>query len=141
MLKAVLDTNVLVSGACRYIDSDTYEIVRTMGVKWNIAMTPQIFLEYQDVLLRPRIRKLTGLSVSETEEILDYIACISEKTTTFYSWRPNLSDESGNKFVDCAVACRAGFIVTGNRRHFDCPDLGPFAFQVVGPREFVKQIR
>ena len=141
MLTAVLDTNVLVSGLCRYFGSDTYEIVRAIGVKWNLAATPQIFLEYQDVLLRSRIRKLTGLSVSDTERILDYIADVAEKTSTYYSWRPNLPDESDNKFVDCAIACQAKFIVTGNRRHFDCSELGPFLFLVVGPCEFAELIR
>jgi predicted nucleic acid-binding protein len=134
---AVLDTNVLVSGLARYDGSATYAIVRTMGKAWDLAITPAVFLEYEDVLHRDAIRRLTGLSTHEVKQVLDYIAQAGLQTSIYYAWRPNLVDEGDDKFVDCAVAAGADYLVTGNVRHYRNPELGPFDFKVVTPREFL----
>jgi putative PIN family toxin of toxin-antitoxin system len=142
MLKtlAVLDTNVLVSGLCRYDGSATHAIVSSIGVVWDLAITPSVFLEYEEVLLRPAIRRLTGLSRRQTLVVLDYLAQQGLRTTVAYTWRPNLCDETDNKFVECAIASGAEYLVTGNTRDFRAAELGPFAFTVIGPAEFARRI-
>ena len=141
MLLAVLDTNVLVSGLCRYPGSATFEIVRTMGRFWQLAVTAQIFHEYEDVLRRPRIRKVTGLRPQEVDAVLDYIAQVGQETTTYYYWRPNLPDESDNKFVECAVSSCADYIVTGNRAHFVRSELLRSGLRLSPPRSFSRFLR
>ncbi len=135
---AVLDTNVLVSGLARFEASATFAVVRTMGKAWDLAITPLIFLEYEDVLCRESIRHLTGLTTHEVKDVLNYIAYAGLQTSIFYSWRPNLADECDDKFVECAVAARANYLITGNIRHYRNIDLGPFEFDVVTPREFLR---
>lgn len=135
---AVLDTNVLVSGLARYEASATSAVVRTMGSEWDLAITPAIFLEYEDVLHREAVRRLTGLSMTEIKQVLNYIADVGLRTCVFSSWRPNLVDEGDDKFVDCAVAARADYLITGNVRHYRYMQLGPFEFDVVTPREFLR---
>jgi len=134
---AELDTNVLVSGLARYEGSATYAVVRTMGKGWDLAITPAVFLEDEDVLHRDAIRRLTGLSTHEVKQVLDYIAQAGLQTCIYYAWRPNLVDEGDDKFVDCAVAAGADYLITGNVRHYRNPELGPFGFRVVTPREFL----
>ena len=59
----VLDTNVLVAGACRHESSLAYELL--LGVpeeRFPIILTEPIVLEYLDVLARPAVRTLTGLT-------------------------------------------------------------------------------
>ncbi len=73
-MPAVLDTNVLVSGLARYEASATFGVVQAMGRKWDLAITPAIFLEYEDVLGREGIRRLTGLTTREVTHVLDYMA-------------------------------------------------------------------
>ena len=138
MLVAVLDTNVLVSGLCRYEGAPSYRIVRSMGIEWIPALTPAIFLEYEAVLSRQHIQNLTGLSSEDMVRVLDYIADVAEQHMAFYTWRPNLRDEADNMFVDCAVVAGAEYIVTGNKKHFQDPELGPFEFDVVTPAEFAR---
>ena len=137
-LRAVLDTNVLVSGLCRKEDSPTSQIVRCMGIDWVLALTPAIFLEYEDVLSRRDILALTGLSRREAAQVLDYVADCAVRCIVHYTWRPNLQDESDNVFVDCAVAASAQYLVTGNKKHFRHAELGPFEFEVVSPSEFAR---
>ncbi len=137
---AVLDTNVLVSGLCRYEGSATYEIVRSIGARWDVAITTAVFLEYEDVLLRPVIRKWTRLSRQATLTVLDFLAEQGLRSSIAYTWRPNLGDEADNKFVECAIASGAEFLVTGNTRDFQRADLGPFAFSIVSPKDFVRRL-
>ena len=141
MLRAVLDTNVLVSGLCRYEGTAAYRVVKTMGVQWHLALTPAVFLEYQDVLTRASIRELTGLSARQVSDVLDYIADAAERYLVRYLWRPNLVDESDNMFVECAVVSRAKYIITGNTKHFRTAELGPFEFEAITPAGFARQLR
>ena len=41
-------------------------------------------------------------------------------------------------FVECAVVAGAAYLVTGNKRHFDDSELGPFEFEVVEPAAFAR---
>lgn len=46
-------------------------------------------------------------------------------------------DEEDNRLLECASACRADILVTGNRKHF--PDyLG--ITRIVSPREFLTEL-
>jgi hypothetical protein len=90
---AMLDNNVLASGPARYEGSGTYAVVRTMGKVWDLAITPAVFLEYEDVLHRDTIRRLIRLSTGEVKQVLDYIAQAGLQTCIYYVWRPNLIDE------------------------------------------------
>ena len=140
MIKAVLDTNVLVSGLTRYENSVTYAIVSSVGKKWDICVTPSIYLEYKDVLNRSEIRKITKLSSNETKIALAYIADLAEQFLVYYTWRPNLKDESDNKFIECALVSNADYLITGNKRHFINSELAPYNFQIVSPREFLTEV-
>jgi len=58
----VLDTNVLVAGACRHAHSAAYRVlVAVLERRVPIMLTEPIVAEYADVLARPGVRKLTGL--------------------------------------------------------------------------------
>ena len=64
------------------------------------------------------------------------LVALSHKVQTHFSWRPNLRDESDNKFVDAAVHASA-IVVTYNTRHFDSPDLPRHGWGLMRPRELV----
>lgn len=74
-LVAVIDTNVLVSGlissdpqaaACRIVDA-------MLEGRFIYLLSPSLLDEYRTVLLRPKIRKLHGLAVSDIDRILTEI--------------------------------------------------------------------
>lgn len=133
----VMDTNVLVAGACRHEQSAAYQIL--MGVLEEdvpLMLTPAIALEYLDVLLRPRILSLTGLNHSQSADLVAELISVSRQLQNRFSWRPNLRDESDNKFAEAAINAGA-IVVTYNIRHFRSGDLRPYGWATMTPMEFV----
>ena len=133
----VLDTNVLVAGACRHEASHAYQIL--MGIlrgQIPLMLNQMIALEYQDVLQRPRIRQLTGLNHQQSEELISALIGLSQKVQIYFNWRPNLIDESDNKFVEVALHTGAT-IVTYNHRDYQAGAIRQHGWQVMSPREFI----
>jgi predicted nucleic acid-binding protein len=132
----VMDTNVLVAGACRHESSLAYQVLlAALQQRVPLMLTEGIIAEYEDVLSRPAIRTLTGLSQKQNGDlILDFIA-LSRQTQLSFSWRPNLMDESDNKFVEAAIAATA-IIVTYNVRDFGHCDLKKFGWDVMTLLEY-----
>lgn len=133
----VMDTNVLVAGACRHETSLAYELLRgVLEERFPIILTESIVLEYMDVLARPTVRALTGLSQLQSEELVMSLVTLSRKVQLRFSWRPNLGDEGDNKFVEAAIHA-AAVIVTYNARDFRSPDLAQHGWSVMTPQEFL----
>ncbi|MFV1991697.1 MAG: putative toxin-antitoxin system toxin component, PIN family [Acidimicrobiales bacterium] len=133
----VLDTNVLVAGACRHETSHAYQVL--MGVLHGqipLMLSQAIALEYQDVLQRSRIRHLTGLNHQQSEELISALIALSQKVQIYFSWRPNLTDESDNKFVELAMHTGAA-IITYNHRDYQFGEIRQHGWYVMSPREFV----
>lgn len=137
----VMDTNVLVAGACRHEGSLAYDLL--MGVldeAFPIALTEPIVLEYLDVLARSSVRALTGLNRRQSEELVTDLISLSRKVQLRFSWRPNLRDEGDNKFVEAAIHT-AAVVVTYNVRDFRSPELAPHGWTVMTPQEFLARYK
>jgi len=129
----VLDTNVLVAGACRHASSPAYRLLLAVLQK-RVAMiiTEPIICEYLDVLLRLPVRKQTGLTVKQSNDLVLELISLSYMTQLHFSWRPNLLDESDNKFVEAAIHGSA-IIVTYNVRDFANRELLKYGWDVMTP--------
>ena len=133
----VMDTNVLVAGACRRESSLAYQIL--LGVleeRFPLILTEPIVREYLDVLARPAVRALTGLSRRQSEELVTDLIALSYRVQLHFSWRPNLPDEGDNKFVDAAIHATA-VIVTYKASDFRGADLPQYGWTAMTPREFL----
>ncbi len=97
-------------------------------------LTEGIVAEYEDVLSRPAVRQLTGLSIKQNAELVLELISLSHQTQLHFSWRPNLMDEADNKFIEAAIAASA-IIVTYNVRDFAKPDLEKHGWEVMTPIE------
>jgi putative PIN family toxin of toxin-antitoxin system len=132
----VLDTNVLVAGACRHEGSLAYRVLMAvLDRQIPLMLTEAIVAEYADVLGRPAVRKLTGLTAKQNAELILDLISLSHQTQLHFSWRPNLLDESDNKFIEAAIAATA-IIVTYNVRDFAQADLVKHGWDVMTPFEF-----
>jgi putative PIN family toxin of toxin-antitoxin system len=133
----VMDTNVLVAGACRHESSFAYRVLTgVLRSEIPLMMTPAIALEYLDVLQRPRILALTELSHAQAADLVADLIAISRRVQLHFNWRPNLRDESDNKFVEAAIHA-AAIIVTYNESHYRYPDLPRLGWRALSPQEFV----
>ena len=112
MLKAVLDTNVLVS-VLWSPEGNASTIVRLLlSDKVILCLDQQIIDEYKDVLSRPRLAFPPG----QVEELLAELANRS-LSVIVPSSTVKMPDEADRKFYDVAAYCGA-YLVTGNIRHF-----------------------
>jgi putative PIN family toxin of toxin-antitoxin system len=132
----VLDTNVLVAGACRHERSLAYLLLMAvLNRRIPLMLTEGIIAEYEDVLMRPSVRKLTGLSVKQSSDLILELISLSHQTQLHFSWRPNLLDEADNKLIEAAVAAIA-IIITYNLRDFAKPDFVKHGWDAMTPIEF-----
>lgn len=141
-MTVVLDANVLyqalrsAGGASHFI----LGLIRQRKIR--MALSVPVFLEYQDLLKREKSRKDLGLSLKETKFILEFIAYIAVPYTPFFSFRPNLKDESDNIYVELALTANAEYLITSNIKDFTREKELTFDdLNVVTPADFVVQWR
>jgi putative PIN family toxin of toxin-antitoxin system len=116
--RIVLDTNILVS-ALRSRSGASFALVQAVrDGQVTICCSPALFLEYEDVLLRPKQLEAFGLNASDIETVLADLASYVWPVTTHYQWRPQLRDPSDEMVLEAAVNAPGSVIVTYNTRDF-----------------------
>ncbi len=132
-----MDTNVLVAGACRHDGSPAYAVLlAVLNGRVPLMMTTAIALEYSEVLQRQRILDVTQLTHEQSADLITDLIALSHEVQTNFTWRPNLIDESDNKFIEAAIYAGAT-IVTYDERDFMAGDLLRYGWSVMTPLEFV----
>ncbi len=109
----VLDTNVLISAHLSPMGLE-YRVYRyAIEGQLRLFVSPAILAEYEDVLRRPKFR-------FPRANITRSVAQIKQNSTLVVPGRKLAvsRDERDNRFLECAEAANAEFLVTGNRRHF-----------------------
>jgi predicted nucleic acid-binding protein len=132
-----MDTNVLAAGACRHEESLAYRVlIGVLRREIPLMLTVPIALEYHEVMQRPAIMALTGLDHQQSADLVTILVSVSREVQIHFSWRPNLADESDNKFVEAAIHTGAA-IVTYNKRDFTAADIPQWGWTAMTPAEFV----
>ena len=112
MIRAVIDTNVLVSAL---ISPSGNEALILLAARYGLIMacfSEDILREYAEVLARPKF----SFPPDEISELTTLLRANGELISSGFSANL-LPDPTDSKFLACAQAAPA-IIVTGNRRHF-----------------------
>ena len=112
-IRVVLDTNVVVSA---HLNSEGYErsvLDLALSGKLRMFVSEAILQEYESVLRRPKFR-LKALDVSRSLRLLRAAA----RVVAPYGKLSVARDLGDNRFLECAEAAKADYLVTGNKRHF-----------------------
>lgn len=111
-MKVVLDTNVLLVSISRK-SKDNWILQRLIKEDYTLCVTNDILLEYEEIIAR-------HMSVNAASEIINVLLTAANVilVTRYYQWNLINADVDHNKFVDCAIASNATFIVSEDR-HFD----------------------
>ena len=113
MNRAVLDTNVIVSAVL--VPAGTQAVVMLLALRGQVALyvSNPVLAKYEEVLRRRRLK----LTLHRIEEALTAIRRIAKPVATSetLSISPH---ESDNRFLECAEAARADYLVTGNTNIF-----------------------
>ena len=140
-MRIVLDTNVLINALLS--KSNQAASVTVLDHCLTGLLKPQmgstLFAEYEDVINRTEIRKLTKRSVSEVNLFLDALYSKTEWSKIYYRWRPNLKDESDNHLIELATSSGAECIVTNNTKDLLSGDL-KFAFKILTPKQLLETL-
>lgn len=110
-LRIVLDTNALLR--CLSRRSDYAIVTDCINQKsFDLHITNEILLEYEE-----KIEEVFSTYLSET--IVSSFSKLSNVKRTAIHFQLNLisADADDNKFVDCAFACNAHYLVTNNRHY------------------------
>ena len=112
-IRVVLDTNVVASA---HLNSEGYErhvLDLALAGKLRLAVSENILAEYEGVLRRAKFG-LNGRQVSRSLRLLRKAASIVKPRRELKIAK----DPADNRFLECAEAAKADYLVTGNRRHF-----------------------
>ncbi len=132
----VLDTSVIVAGL-RSSAGASSEVLKQLGNRtFQIAASPGIFLEYEEVLKREEHR----LPPDQVEAFLSELAAVICPVQIHFFWRPQLCDADDELVLETAINGRVKAIVTHNRRDFE-PVALRFGIQVWSPAELLQNLR
>lgn len=128
---AIYDTNVVVSATLKPGSIPAALIAFVMERQVRLFLSPEILKEYTDVLYRPKFR----LSPRRVTQFLHDLTTAAT-TVTPTSLVTRAPDDDDNRFLECARATHAGYLVTGNKRHFPFPEFE--GTRIVSPAEFMR---
>lgn len=127
---AVYDTNVIVSAALYAKSLPASLVSLAIAGQVRLFLSPPILEEYTEVLRRPKFQFDTRMVTSLLRDLTRVATLVSPDMHLDVS-----PDETDNRFLECARASGAEYLVTGNKRHF------PFSSYegtlIVNPAEFV----
>lgn len=129
-MKIVLDTNVLlVSISSKSLYRPILDAF--INEEYELCVTTDILLEYEEI-----IKEHMG------GKFVDYVLQLIENApnvkwiTKYYKWNLIEADADDNKFVDCAIACGAKYLVSDDK-HFNVLHKIPFPkVEVIKAKEF-----
>lgn len=133
-MKVVIDTNVLLKSIPR-VSSFRPIFDAILSRRLVVAVSVDILHEYLEVVERE-----TSLEVAQNLHQLLLSKPNVLLTTVHYRWGLITADLDDNKFVDCAIAASADFVVTDDK-HFSVLAAVEFpTVKVASSREFLKQV-
>ena len=136
MLRAVIDTNVLVA-ALKSRNGASHEILRLAdaGLFKPVVSVPLV-TEYEDVLHRTEMG--IALLRDQIDAVIDRICQLSINQTVYFLWRPFLPDPKDDMVFEVAMTSQSRYIIT-----FKTGDFVPasqFGIQAITPREFLLEL-
>jgi len=130
VIKVVLDTNVFVSSFFGGSPRKIVDIWKTGEV--TLCLSRPIIDEYIEVLRR--------LELQDERELGELLGLFARGLHVVFTAKPpelNVveDDPDDNKFVECAVALKADFIISGDKALTAIQDY--MGIKIVNPREFI----
>lgn len=112
-LRLVIDTNVIVSAALKPDGLQRTVLLLAITKPASLYVSDAILAEYKEVLARPELRIRKGLRQQLLQLIKSHSRLVRVASTLKVA-----GDPGDDKFLECADAARADYLVSGNVRHF-----------------------
>ena len=132
MIGVVLDTNVVVSAFLNDEGAEATVVDLALAQELRLFASEPILGEYEATLGRPKFaiapERIEGL-MNAVRAIAVIVRPVNQITAS--------PDDPDNRFLECAEAAGADFLVTGNKRHFPAEWK---ATRIVNARELISVI-
>ena len=128
-MRVVLDTNIVVSACWKRGVLEAQLVEFAIAGRIIACVSTEILAEYRDVLSRAKLAAVNGRA-QELLAGLERSAVVVKTTTPVHA----SGDEDDNRFLECAEAAAADYLITGNLRHF--PEMWG-ATRIVNARGFL----
>ena len=138
-MRLVIDTDVMVAALRSDQGASRQLLLAALDRRLVVLASVPLMLEYEAVLTRPEHLEKTGLTVKDTNIILDALAAVVEPVALRFLWRPQLKDPADEMVLETAVNGRADRLATFNVRHLK-EAATAFGVRVVGPGEVWREI-
>ena len=112
-VRVVLDTNVLISAALKPGGLEAAVVAAALAGQLEAWVTEPVWAEYEEVLARPKFAAIREASRQILDSLRDRVV-----RTTPGEVVSAASDEDDNRFLECAAAAEAQWLVTGNLKHY-----------------------
>ena len=134
-MKAVLDTNVLISAV---ISTGTSHEVLVEGFEgsYTIVVSSETIQEFEDTLLKYPDK--FGMSQEEVEKERDTVEYFAEFVNPETEMNVVEEDESDNMFLEAAVSADAEYIVSGDPHLLEIGDYR--GIEILPPDEFLERL-
>ena len=138
MLKAVLDTNIIVSSTISTQSNPAKILDYWREKRFRMIITPAIIEEMWQVLFRPGIKKYRKFSDERTKKFLLKLQKEATLITPTQKIKLIEKDPADDVFIIAAVEGQADYIVSGDKHLLE---LGSYQnIRIVSPGEFVEII-
>ena len=135
-VRVVIDTSVFIA-ALRSRRGASFRLLSLVGGKlFSVCVSVPLMLEYEGAA--KKVADELDLFQRDIDDVLDYLARVSEHRRVYFLWRPYLRDPRDDMLLELAVEAECEFIVTHNLRHFAGSER--FGVRVATPREFLRVI-
>jgi putative PIN family toxin of toxin-antitoxin system len=129
-VRVVLDTNVYISAIL--FGGNCEEILRLAGAgSFELVISKSIILELRGIL-----EKKFRWHKKQVSETISHIKNVSTEVKPGIKVKIILNDPSDNKILECAVASRTQYIVTGNKHLLDVKTYNEIS--ILTPADFLK---
>lgn len=135
-MKVVLDTNVFISGL--FWTGTPHKIIKAAeNKKITIVMTPEILSELVGVLEREKFTPLFREAGTTLDEVIKKVTALVKIFPSSVEFNVIKEDPTDNKFLACALAAQASFIVSGDQHLLKLKSFGKIP--ILTPRQFLNQ--
>lgn len=129
-MKAVLDTNIIISAHVDVKSSSATILALVLDGTMELLISQDILKEYERVIKRTKF----GFSSKRAKRLISKIKRNSAIIKPQIKIN-KINDDADNRFLECAFAGGADFLVTGNNKHFCFESFR--GIKIISPDEFI----
>lgn len=133
--RVVLDTNALVASFSKESPTSVIWCALIEG-EYTLCVSNEILWEYQEIIGRKTTPQIA-------ENVINYLlnSQYVELITPHYHFDLITADRDDNKFVDCAIAANATFIVSDDKHYLPLREIAYPRLLVIKMMEFVNILK